>query len=217
MAKYFNYFPKTIYSPENAGDGNGVDYVTNIISRFGFEASFRENTSVYYKYDIQDSDTPEIIADKMYNSSEKHWVILMLNNIVDPQFDWPLDQRTINVFINEKYSANASVGQTGISWAQQNTHSYYKVEKRTTISTGSYLESKIQLDANTYANTIVSTNTKTLKDGSTIKIDVTKETKSYYDYEVEINEAKRTINILKPEFVPAVESELKKIFNYNRI
>jgi hypothetical protein len=217
MSKYFNYFPKTIYSAEDAGEGYGVDYVTNITSRFGFETSFKDNTSVYYKYDIQDSDTPEIIADKMYGSSEKHWVVLMLNDIVDPQFDWPLDQRTINVFINEKYSANASVGQTGLAWAQTNTHSYYKVEKRTTISTGTYLESKIQLDANTYANTIISTDTKTLKDGSTIKIDVTKETKSYYDYEIETNEAKRTINILKPEFVPAVESELKKVFNYNRI
>ena len=217
MAKYFNYFPKTIYSPEDAGEGYGVDYVTNITSRFGFETSFKENTSVYYKYDIQDSDTPEIIADKMYGSSEKHWVVLMLNDIVDPQFDWPLDQRTINLFINEKYTANASAGQTGIAWAQSNTHSYYKVEKRTTISTGTYLESKIQLDANTYANTIISTDTKTLKDGTTIKLDVTKETKSYYDYEIEVNESKRTINLLKPEFVPAVESELKKVFNYNRI
>jgi hypothetical protein len=217
MSKYFNYFPKTIYSAEDPGEGYGVDYVTNITSRFGFETSFKDNTSVYYKYDIQDSDTPEIIADKMYGSSEKHWVVLMLNDIVDPQFDWPLDQRTINVFINEKYSANASVGQTGLAWSQSNTHSYYKVEKRTTISTGNYLESKIQLDANTYANTIISTDTKTLKDGSTIKIDVTKETKSYYEYEIETNEAKRTINILKPEFVPAVESELKKVFNYNRI
>jgi hypothetical protein len=73
------------------------------------------------------------------------------------------------------------------------------------------------LDANTYANTIISTDTKTLKDGTTIKLDVTKETKTYYDYEIEVNESKRTINLLKPEFVPAVESELKKVFNYNRI
>jgi hypothetical protein len=217
MAKYFNYFPKTIYSPQNAGEGYSVDYITNITSRFGFETEFKENTSVYYKYDIQDSDTPEIIADKMYGSPEKHWVVLMLNDIVDPQFDWPLDQRTINVFINEKYSANASVGQTGISWAQQNTHSYYRVERRTTISTGTYSEREIQLDANTYTNTIETTNTVTLKDGNSIKIDVTKKTKSYYDYENETNESKRTINILKPEFVPAVESELKKVFNYNII
>jgi regulator of protease activity HflC (stomatin/prohibitin superfamily) len=54
-------------------------------------------------------------------------------------------------------------------------------------------------------------------DGNAIKIDVTKKTKSYYEYEIETNEAKRTINILKPEFVPAVESELKRVFNYNRI
>lgn len=217
MAKYFNYFPKTIYSPLDVGEGGGVDFVTNITSRFGFEQAFKENTSVYYKYDIQDSDTPEIIADKMYGSSEKHWIVLMLNDIVDPQYDWPLDQRTFNTFVNDKYSANASIGQTGISWAQQNTHSYYRIEKRTTISTNSYSEKRIELDANTYTNTIETTNTITLNDGNAIRIDVIKETKSYYDYELDENESKRTINILKPEFVSIAESELKKVFNYNRI
>jgi len=213
MAKYFNYFPQTIYSPQNKGEGYSVDYITNITSRFGFETTFKENTSVYYRYDIQDSDTPEIIADKMYGSSEKHWVILMLNDIVDPQFDWPLDQRTINVFINEKYSANASVGQTGISWAQQNTHSYYKIETRTTNSTNTSIEKKIEIDSNTYTSLIESTNNLTLKDGNTITIKVTKETQSYYDYEIELNESKRTIKLIKPEFVDKLENELISVLS----
>ncbi|NBR22608.1 MAG: hypothetical protein EBU08_02235, partial [Micrococcales bacterium] len=86
-----------------------------------FEKDFKNNTAVYYEYNIQDSDTPEIIANKFYGDSEKHWVVMMLNDIVDPQFDWPLDQRTIISYINEKYSANASVGQSGVTWAQANS------------------------------------------------------------------------------------------------
>ena len=31
---------------------------------------------------MEDNDTPEIIAAKVYGSSEKHWVILNMNNIV---------------------------------------------------------------------------------------------------------------------------------------
>ena len=205
MSKFFNYFPKTVYSLDNT---NNVDAVTSIVSRFSFENSFRDNTSVYYEYNIQDSDTPEIIASKFYGDSEKHWVVLMLNQIIDPQFDWPLDQRTIISFITEKYSANASVGQSGINWAQANIHSYYKVETRTTNSTGSELQSKLQIDANTYANVAATTTNLTLDDGNSITITVSKETKSYYDYEIEENETKRTIKLLKPEFIRPIENEL---------
>jgi len=209
MSKYFNYFPKTVYSLD---DTNNVDVVTSIVSRFAFESSFRDNTAVYYEYNIQDSDTPEIIANKFYGDSEKHWVVLMLNQIVDPQFDWPLDQRTIISFINEKYSANASAGQSGITWAQGNTHSYYKVETRTTNSTNTELQTKLQIDANTYANVVSSTSNLILEDVNSITIKVSKETKSYYDYEVEQNETKRTIKLLKPEFVSPIEDELKAVF-----
>jgi hypothetical protein len=204
MSKYFNYFPKTLYTSDAE---NGV-VVTNIISRFAFEKSYRDNSAVYYEYDIQDSDTPEIIADKMYGNSERHWIVLMMNEIVDPQFDWPLDQRTIISYINNKYSANASVGQTGISWAQQNTQSYYKIETRTTNSTNTSIEKRIQIDSNTYANLSASITNVTLKDGNAITITVTKETQSYYDYEINLNESKRKIKLIKPEFVNRLEEEL---------
>ena len=211
MSKYFNYFPKTFYKlNENSND---VDAVTNITARFGFEQAFKNNSAVYYEYDVQDSDTPEIIANKFYGSPERHWAVLMINDIVDPQFDWPLDQRTIISYMNEKYSANASVGQSGVNWAQANIHSYYKIETRTTNSTGAELQSKLEIDANTYANVAATTSNLTLDDGNSITITTTKETKSYYDYEVEENEAKRTIKLLKPEFVSSIEEELKIIFN----
>lgn len=208
MAKYFNYFPKTVYTLNSLD----VETVTNITSRFGFEQSFKDNSAVYYEYDIQDGDTPEIIATKFYDSPERHWAVLMINNIVDPQFDWPLDQRTIISYINEKYLANASVGQSGTTWAQANIHSYYKVETRISNSTEAQLQSKLQIDANTYANVAATTSNITLDDGNSITITTTKETKSYYDYEIEENEAKRTIKLLKPEFVSSIEEELRNVF-----
>ena len=211
MAKYFSKFPKTYYTLQSLP--YGVDVVTNIISRFSLEQSFKDNTSIYEKYNVQESDTPEIIASKIYDSSERHWIVLAMNDIVDAQFDWPLDYRTLITFINSKYTANASVGQTGLNWAQQNTQAYYSTEKRTTIRTGDYLEKKIQIDANTYANVSVTTSNVTLKDGNQITIAISKETKSYYDYEIEENENKRQIKLLKPEFAFALEQELKNVFN----
>ena len=213
MAKYFNNFPKEYYTLEDKP--NGLDIVTNIISRFSLEQSFKENTSIYEKYNVQDSDTPEIIAAKIYDSPERHWIVLAMNDVVDAQWDWPLDYRTLISFIDDKYTANANVaaGQTGLVWAQQNTQSYYSVEKRTTVKNGEYLEKKVQVDANTYANVSVTSSNVTLKDGNQITISVTKESKTYYDYELAENENKRQIKILKPEFAYALEQELKNFFN----
>jgi hypothetical protein len=212
MAKYFSKFPKTYYSLENTP--YSIDVVTNIISRFSFEQSFKENTSIYEKYSVQESDTPEIIASKIYDSPERHWIVLMMNDIVDAQYDWPLEYRTLTAFINDKYTANANTaaGQTGLMWSQENTHSYYSVEKRTTIRTGDFLEKKVRVDANAYANVVTSSTNKILSDGNEIKIDTSKESISYYTYEINENESKRQIKILKPEFAYALEQELKAVF-----
>jgi hypothetical protein len=207
MSKYFSYFPKTLYT----ADLKTAQSVLNIISRFTFEKSFKDNTSVSYEYDIQDSDTPEIIASKFYKDPERHWIVLLFNDITDPQFDWPMDYRTLISFIDDKYSSNANVGQSGSSWAESHTHAYYKIETRTTISTNTITVNKIEVDANTYANVTSSSSNVTLADGYVITIATSKNTQSYYDYEVELNETKRKIKLLKPEFVPSVESEFRNV------
>ena len=207
MSKYFNYFPKTLYTSDSITAGVYI----NLISRFSFEGSFKKNTTVSYEYDIQDSDTPEIIASKFYDDPERHWIVLMFNNITDPQFDWPMDYRTLISFIDNKYSASANVGQSGSSWAKSHTHAYYKVETRTTISTNTITVKKIEVDANTYANVAISSSNVTLADGHIITIAVSKDTQSYYDYEMELNEDKRKIKLLKPEFIQSVEEEFRRV------
>jgi len=207
MSKYFNFFPKVLYTT----DSNTGDVVNNITSRFNFEENFKNNTAVCYEYDIQDSDTPEIIASKIYKDPEKHWIVLLFNGILDPQFDWPMDYRTLISFIDEKYSASANANQSGSSWAQSHTKAYYKIETRTTISTNTITVKEIEVDANTYANVTSSSSNVTLADGYIITIAVSKDTQSYYDYEMELNEAKRKIKLLKPELVNSVNEEFRRV------
>ena len=106
MSKYFNYFPKTFYTSNS--DSIGVDSITNIIARFAFEDSLKQNSIAFYPYQIQETDTPEIIAHKFYGNSERHWIVLLLNDIIDPQFDWPLKSDTLIDYIDKKYTANAT-------------------------------------------------------------------------------------------------------------
>jgi hypothetical protein len=215
MAKFFNYYPKTFYS-SNA-NSIGVDTVTNIIARFGFEKKLKENSSAFYKYSIKDSDTPEIIAAKFYDNVERHWIVLLFNDIIDPQYDWPLESRTLINYIDTKYSSNlyantVNTSVTGISWAQNISHvqAYYKIITRTSAD-GTDIVEKITVDANTYANIAATSISYTLNNASSITQTVSKTTKSYYDYELDLNEAKREINLLKSEFVPEVEKEFKRV------
>jgi len=214
MSKYFNYFPKTVYSTAN--NLTQTDIVTNITSRFGFEQSLRENTSAYYKYSIQDGDTPEIIASKFYGDPEKHWMVLAYNNIIDPQWDWPMEYNTLIKFIDNKYSANGSANattQSGLAWAMSdnNVQSYYKVVTKSS-SVGVDFVEKIQLDATSYNDLQPSENTYNLTNGQ-VRETITKEKKTYFDYEMELNETKREINLLKKEFVSGADREFRRVIN----
>jgi hypothetical protein len=70
---------------------------------------------------------------------------------------------------------------------------------------------EIEIDANTYANVVSSSSNITLADGYVITIAVSKNTQSYYDYEMELNESKRKIKLLKPEFIQSVEEEFRTV------
>ena len=215
MAKYFNYFPKTFYTSNN--DVNGVEAITNIIARFAFDSQLKENTSAFYPYQVQDSDTPEIIADKYYGNVEYHWVVLLFNNIIDPQFDWPLKNDTLIDYIDKKYTANGSANtpaQSGLTWAlsENNVQGYFKVVT-TTANDGTITQEKITIDANTYANVTTGSNTYATQAGESVKVVVTKETQSYYTYETNLNEAKREINLVKSDFLPQIEKEFKRVIS----
>jgi len=215
MAKFFNYYPKTFYTSNTKT--NGLDSVTNIISRFGFEKELKNNSSAFYKYQSKESDTPEIIASKYYDNPERHWIVLLFNDIIDPQFDWPLENNTLIEFIDTKYTANGAANTTpvsGLQWAQSinNTKAYYKIITRT-ASDGTEIEEKFQVDANTYANVAATSTSYTLDSGAIVTETVSKEKQTYYDYEIEENEKKREIKLLKKEFVSEVEKEFKKIIN----
>jgi hypothetical protein len=210
MANYFSKFPKVYHSFDGF---NSSQFITNLLTRFTFEQSFKTNTAAFYEYDVREGDTPEIVASKIYSSPERHWIVLLMNEIVDPQFDWPLQYETLTRFIDAKYIDNAvsnTAGQ-GILWSKANIHSYYRVEKQR-LPDGSISLQKYEVDANTYANTTISLNNSvTLSDNAVVIFDTTKETQTYYDYELSVNESKRRIKLLKPELVEALEEELGRL------
>ena len=98
---YFSNFPKITY--DSIGDGE-VKVVTNLLKRVAVRAKTFATGALYDTYDVKNGETPEMIADKMYGSTEYHWVILLLNNITDRYHQWPMDNRQFLAHLNDKYS-----------------------------------------------------------------------------------------------------------------
>lgn len=207
MANYFNYFPKTAYIDD---DKSPLTLVTNILTRVKFLDSIKNNISSYYLYSVKDGETPENLAFNFYGSMERHWIILLLNDIRDPQFEWCMSYETFNKYINEKYSALG-----GIPYAKSTIKKYLIDETRSIPNLNSSVTETRETDQTTWSNFAPSTTSLVLTNSFnyTLIKTTSKRTQSIYDYEVELNEAKRSIKILKKEYVQLVEKELKNIGN----
>lgn len=183
--------------------------VTDIFLRTKILENVQNNIYVYYSYDVQDVDTPEILASKYYNDPNKHWIILFANNIVDPFYDWPLSDQNFVAYIKSKY--------TTISNAQTTYHHYEKVITKTESFTQTVTVNRYTVDYDTYLSlpAIAEYQTINLKDGNTVQIETSRNAVTNYDYENELNESKRKIKIIDKFYVPQIEKEFLNLVTFN--
>ena len=97
---YISNFPLIPY--DSVGDGN-FKLVTNLLKRVAVRSKVKTNVLVFDTYDLKSGETPELIADKLYNDPELHWVVLMMNDITDRYHQWPLNENQFIAHINDKY------------------------------------------------------------------------------------------------------------------
>ena len=98
---YFANFPIIAY--DSVGNGE-FKVVTNLLKRVALRSKVKSNTLLFDTYDVKEGETPESIADKLYDDSELHWVILLTNDITDRYHQWPMSSSQFLAFINDKYS-----------------------------------------------------------------------------------------------------------------
>lgn len=146
MANFFENFPKIQYDIQGKRRTN-YDITTNIFFRIQFIRSILANISAYYEYLIKDDDTPEILAEKIYNDPEAHWIILLANDIVDPQYDWPLNTNDFKKYIINKYGS--------VENAKTTYHHYEKVIERIETLSDTLTETRFHIDYDIKTNTIL--------------------------------------------------------------
>jgi hypothetical protein len=98
---YFTNFGKILYDP--IGDNN-PKLVTDIMSRVRMRAHMKKNVIMLDSYDVQENETPEIVADKHHGSPYYHWVVMLLNDISDVNHDWVKSTRQLQKYLLSKYT-----------------------------------------------------------------------------------------------------------------
>ena len=136
--------------------------------------NMKKNVVMLDQYDVQENETPEMIADRHHGSPYYHWVIMILNDISDINHDWVKSTRQLQKYLLSKYT------ETQLT----ETHHYEipQASGDTTI--------KIEVENTTYPSASAVTN---------------------YEYEVALNEEKRSIDLLRNEYLGFFEDEFQNL------
>lgn len=198
--KYFNSFPK-ILSTDSAGNSM---VMTNLLKKSSMIQSIMNNPMLYYEYDIQEGDTPEIIAHKYYNDVYRYWIVLLANQIVDPQWDWPMPAAKFDDYLKSKYNTETYRLKSTLHHREMIETFIYKDSSQQVIKT--------YMNRNGYNNLQTGTKTLTVSDES-FQVITDKRLVSIYQYEEELNESKRTIRLLNSSYVTEIETEFASLMS----
>ena len=231
---YFQKFPQTFYTLDNA---ETLQIIQNLLLRGVFNQQIKDNFAIFDEYDVRDLETPEIVAYKFYGSSNLHWVILHINEILDPRFDWPLSQLNLRNYVEAKYENSEGVhhyendsekivnGNVLITTTvSSNNFSSFNVGD-VIVNVNNDENGKGYITSITSANTGIVTVTQggfstgdrfRLSANANVFADITATTSiegtivTNFIFEERENESKRRIRIIKPEFVDVIVRDFEE-------
>jgi len=83
--------------------------ITDFFRRIRTGKGFGNITNGIIPYVIKDGETPEKIAHDYYGSAFFHWVILLVNDIVNMREEWPMDNDEFNEYLADNYTDTEAV------------------------------------------------------------------------------------------------------------
>lgn len=93
---YFSYFNRITYDNVNVPD---------IFRRAKINDLIKMDAVYFTLYTIREGETPDIVAYNLYKNSNLYWIIMLTNNIINPQYDWPLSSQELDKMVDKKYGS----------------------------------------------------------------------------------------------------------------
>ena len=202
MSNYFDLIPDFDYV-SRLPDAKISDYirVKNFFRRATLREDIFQSLTFFTKYSIEGDDRPDNVAHKVYENSSLDWVILLANNITHIPTEWPMPQNDFDRFLLDKYD-NYDTIYNGV-------HHHETIEVKdsndvTIIPAGLEVSSDFnQSYYDHYLKKIVDT------------VDITRPVTNY-EYEEKLENKKREIFILKPEYISVVLDDIEDLNLYKK-
>ena len=207
---YFSLTPDIIYDTKPVSypfSESDKTIAKNFFRRYEINADVYGYATYYNKYAVKEGAKIEDIAEGYYGDVKYDWVIILTNNLINPQFSWPLNDYTIRKVAENKYGDDTYSG----------VHHYETIETKSGQTIGGKsvlaLEGGIRVDKNFYDSPFTywnGTQNVTVA-GNTVSKSVLN-----FDHEITENEKKREIYILKKRYFTRFIEEFKKRSLYSQ-
>ena len=203
MSNYFKQVPNLEYV-SRLPNAKISDYITvkNLFKRGTLADDIFQDLTIFTKYEIKGDDRPDNVANKVYEDPDLDWVILLANNIINIQSEWPMPQRDFDRYLLDKYETYEKLNEV---------HHYETLECKNTVGAvvvpkGLWVESDYSI---TYYDWYAGA--EMTKSSSDIVVSVTN-----YEYEDNLENEKRNIYLLKPAYLNVVKDDLKELMQYKK-
>ena len=200
MSKYFRYLPEVDYV-NRLPDAKIGDYikVKNLFKKGKLRDDIFQDLSFFTKYKIVGNDRPDNVAFEVYDDASLDWVILLCNNILSVQTEWPMEQNNFDAYMLDKYG-DYDTFYSGI-------HHYETIEVRN--SDGFLIvPAGLQVQSD-YTVSFYDVRSDSQVDARNIIVPVTN-----YEYEINLEENKRNIFVLKQEYLGIILNDMEEIMAY---
>ena len=197
---YFQELPNILY-PSLLPSRNKIEstiVVKNIFKRAKLRTDLDQAITGFNYYTIKEGIRPDMVAQELYDNPELDWVVLISNNITNIRNQWPLTHNDLQEYMVDKYGSEANV--SGIHHYE--TRKIVDEYNRIIIPAGLEVDANFSFKYKNHSNSIVTVN-------PVVAI-------TNYQYEVKLNNSKRKIKILKPQFVSIFITDHKNIMRYDR-
>ena len=197
---YFRELPNLLYQSFLPDKKSSLDYteVKNLFRRTKLRDDLQNVFTLFDKYEIPDEFRPENVAEDFYGNDELDWVVLTTAGIVNVRNEWPLNNRDIFDYSFEKYGDNL------------NATRFFET-KEIKNSSGSIILEKGKVVDSDFVFKYYDTNGIVEVKGTNVRTGI-----SNYDYEVRLNDEKRSIFILKPEYLQQFLNDFRDIMIYGQ-
>ena len=196
---YFRELPNLLYQSFLPDKKSSQDYteVKNLFRRTKLRDDLQNIFTLFDKYEIPDEFRPENVAEDFYGNDELDWVVLTTAGIINVRNEWPLNNRDIFDYSFEKYGDDL------------NTVRFFET-KEIKNSNGSIILEKGKVVDSDFVFKYYDTNGIVEVKGTNVRTGV-----SNYDYEVRLNDKKRSIFVLKPEYLQQFLTDFRDIMLYD--